>query len=65
MSKRIALITALTLISLTGCAPTTPADGPGSLRSYVVDLPDGGKVVCVKAKDFSQTGITCDWEARS
>jgi len=41
---------------------TTPSQGAGYLRSYVVDLPDGRRVVCVSSIYSTPGAVSCDWD---
>lgn len=69
-TKIIAAVIAgvLTVAALSGCAPGAPADAKGGdavststetgwISARVVNLPNGGTVVCV----YYSSAISCDW----
>lgn len=52
---------------LAGCGTSTAETATktgtgGQMRTYVVDLPDGGTVLCVVYSAASKGGISCNWE---
>ncbi len=71
------IVTAIIIsaLALTGCSsytgtPTTPEPAstvPANTANYVpqakwVDLPDGRRVLCVSQSNYTDAGISCDWD---
>jgi len=76
MKKRLASAVAgaaFLALALTGCSAGSGNGGstdpeinaqltPGTHYSFVQELQDGRKVLCVWAKDGYGGGLSCDWE---
>lgn len=66
MKKKLLVVIALAAMLLTGCssdAITETGTGTGgSLKTYNVDLPDGGTVLCVIFAAGYKGGLSCDWD---
>lgn len=62
-TKRIAVVTALSVLLLTGCGVADTETGVSTgLEQNTISLKDGRQVTCVVYKAGYAGGLSCDWD---